>query len=464
MIQFEKVSFQYDDSEIGVSDIDLHVRKGECVVLTGPSGSGKTTLIRLVNGLAPSYYHGRFSGTISIDGRDRSDESLWMRGKTVGSVFQDPNSQFFSSEMRGEVAFGCENYGLSHEEIVFRTDSAIERFKLENLCERPLDVLSSGEKQRTAVASVYAMNPAVYVFDEPTANLDRRGIGELKNAIGSLKRDGKTLLIAEHRLSYLTELADRFVYVRNGRILWERTPEQMFELGLDELKTLELRTVRELEPVRLSRPEGDDGSNWAISLRGLGCRRRKYKIWDDLHFKAWPGQIIAITGCNGTGKTTQAKIIAGLEKPSSGNILFFGRKVRAGRLRKRCWYSSNDTGTQFFTNSVVEELLLGLPETEEVFEKAREILKLFDLYGYKDAHPAVLSGGQKQRLSIACGLLSGRDILLFDEPTSGLDGGNMRKIASAFCKAAAEGKTVLVITHDEELIRSCCDFRWDLDS
>ena len=97
-------------------------------------------------------------------------------------------------------------------------------------------------------------------------------------------------------------------------------------------------------------------------------------------------------------------------------------------------------------------------------KKAREILKLFDLYGYKDAHPAVLSGGQKQRLSIACGLLSGRDILLFDEPTSGLDGGNMRKIASAFCKAAAEGKTVLVITHDEELIRSCCDFRWDLDS
>ena len=102
------------------------------MVLTGPSGSGKTTLIRLVNGLAPSYYHGRFSGTISIDGRDRSDEPLWMRGKTVGSVFQDPNSQFFSSEMRGEVAFGCENYGLPHEEIVFRTDSAIERFKLEN--------------------------------------------------------------------------------------------------------------------------------------------------------------------------------------------------------------------------------------------------------------------------------------------------------------------------------------------
>ena len=164
------------------------------------------------------------------------------------------------------------------------------------------------------------------------------------------------------------------------------------------------------------------------------------RIWDDLHFKAWPGQIIAITGCNGTGKTTLAKIIAGLEKPSSGNILFFGRKVRAGRLRKRCWYSSNDTGTQFFTNSVVEELLLGLPETEEVFEKAREILKLFDLYGYKDAHPAVLSGGQKQKAFYRLRAFVRQRYPSVRRAYVWPEGGNMRKIASAFCKAAARRK------------------------
>lgn len=163
MIRFERVNFQYADSEAGVTDICLHVRKGECVVLTGPSGNGKTTLIRLVNGLAPAFYTGRFSGCIQIDGKDRSGEPLWKRGKTVGSVFQDPGSQFFSSEMPGEVAFSCENYGFPHEKIVLRTDVAIRRFRLEQLRDRSLDVLSSGEKQRTAVASVYAMNPPVYV-------------------------------------------------------------------------------------------------------------------------------------------------------------------------------------------------------------------------------------------------------------------------------------------------------------
>ena len=147
VIRFEHVNFQYAGSETGVTDICLHVRKGECVVLTGPSGNGKTTLIRLVNGLVPAFYTGRFSGCIQIDGKDRNSEPLWKRGKTVGSVFQDPGSQFFSSEMPGEVAFSCENYGFPHEKIVLQTDAAIRRFHLEHLRSRPLDVLSSGEKR-----------------------------------------------------------------------------------------------------------------------------------------------------------------------------------------------------------------------------------------------------------------------------------------------------------------------------
>ena len=187
MIRFEHVNFQYADSEAGVTDICLHVRKGECVVLTGPSGNGKTTLIHIVNGIAPAFHMGRFSGRLQINGKDRSDEPLWKRGKTVGSVFQDPGSQFFSSEMPGEVAFSCENYGFPHEKIVLRTDVAIRRFRLEQLRDRSLDVLSSGEKQRTAVASVYAMNPPVYVCDEPTANLDGQGVKELREVLQGLK-------------------------------------------------------------------------------------------------------------------------------------------------------------------------------------------------------------------------------------------------------------------------------------
>lgn len=461
MIRFDHVNFQYADSDAGVADICLHVRKGECVVLTGPSGNGKTTLIRLINGLAPAFYTGRFSGCIQIDGKDRSGEPLWKRGKTVGSVFQDPGSQFFSSEMPGEVAFSCENYGFPHEQIVRRTDEAIRRFHLEQLRSRSLDVLSSGEKQRTAVASVYAMNPPVYVCDEPTANLDGKGIEELREVLQSLKQEGCTLLIAEHRLFWLMDVADRFVYIRDGAIQWERTPEQMRKLSSESLEQLELRAVRQYRSTRLSPPIGIGAP--ILSLRSLSCKRRNHTIWENLNLAVWSGQIIAVTGHNGAGKTTLAKIVAGLERPSKGDIFLHGRKVSPAQRRKSCWYSSNDTGTQFFTNSVTEELLLGVSRTEERLEKAGNLLKKFGLYPYKDAHPAILSGGQKQRLSIACGLLSGREILLFDEPTSGLDGGNMRKIASALTEAASKGKTILVITHDEELIQACCDFRWELN-
>lgn len=460
MIQFEHVNFQYADSDAGVTDICLHVRKGECVVLTGPSGNGKTTLIRLVNGLAPAFYMGRFSGRLRIDGKDRSDEPLWERGKTVGSVFQDPGSQFFSSEMPGEVAFSCENYGFPHKKIVLQTDAAIRKFHLEHLRIRSLDVLSSGEKQRTAVASIYALNPPVYVCDEPTANLDGKGIEELREVLQSLKQEGFTLLIAEHRLYWLMDLADRFVYIRDGAVQWERTPEQMRKLSSESLEQLELRAVRQYRSTRLSPPIGIGTP--ILSLRGLSCKRRNHTIWENLNLAAWSGQIIAIIGYNGAGKTTLAKIVAGLERPSKGGIFLHSRKASPAQRRKSCWYSSNDTGAQFFTNSVTEELLLGVSRTEERLEKARNLLKKFGLYPHKDAHPAILSGGQKQRLSIACGLLSGRNILLLDEPTSGLDGGNMRKIASALKEAAAEGKTILVITHDEELIRACCDFCWEL--
>lgn len=460
MIRFDHASFQYADSGAGVTDICLHIRKGECVVLTGPSGNGKTTLIRLVNGLAPAFYTGRFSGRLQIDGKDRSDEPLWERGKTVGSVFQDPGSQFFSSEMPGEVAFSCENYGFPHEKIVLRTDAAIRRFHLEQLRGRSLDVLSSGEKQRTAVASVYAMNPPVYVCDEPTANLDEQGVAELRETLQGLKQEGCTLLVAEHRLFWLMDVADRFVYIRDGSVQWERTPEQMRKLSSESLEQMELRAVRKYRSTRLSSPTGIGTP--ILSLRGLSCKRGNHTIWENLNLAAWAGQIIAITGRNGAGKTTLAKIVAGLERPSKGGIFLHSRKTGPTKRRKSCWYSSNDTGAQFFTNSVTEELLLGVSRTEEHLEKAKNLLKQFGLYAYKDAHPAILSGGQKQRLSIACGLLSGREVLLFDEPTSGLDGGNMRKIASALKEASAGGKTILVITHDEELIQACCEFRWEL--
>ena len=270
------------------------------------------------------------------------------------------------------------------------------------------------------------------------------------------------MLISEHRLHWLNGIADRFVYLEGGRILWQRTPEQMLNMPSEDCATLGLRSFALVPSTALSAPVGDGAP--AISASGLGCTRRGHRIWEDIDFFAWAGQVVAITGRNGAGKTTLAKALCGLIRPSGGTVRLDGKPLRAVARRKRVWCSDNDTGAQFFTDSVSEELLLCSDRSEQTLERARALLRELELYAHKDAHPATLSGGQKQRLSIACGLLSNRPVMIFDEPTSGLDGRNLRLVGNLLRRAAEEGKCVLVISHDGELIRACCTHGYALGS
>lgn len=455
MIRMKDVSFRYLNSTEGVSGIDLMVNEGECVVFTGPSGGGKTTLTRLLNALAPSYYTGTLTGTISINGKSLTQMPQYTVARQIGSVFQDPKSQFFSSELAGEAAFACENYGFSAEEIRDRTDDAIVSFGLNGFRSRNLDVLSSGEKQKVAIASVYALRPDIYVCDEPTSNLDKIGAEQLAAVFKQLKAEGHTIIIAEHRLSWLHGIADRFIYVRDGRFLWERNTAEMEQLSPEEREKYGLREITEKGDRTIQTPTRNTDQFPALCVKSLSCRRKKTKIFRDINFSAPAGQITAITGHNGIGKTSLALVLSGLWKEESGQVVVDGRELSARERRKQTWFSSNDTGTQFFTNSVSEEVLLNMKHSEEHLEKARSLLKRLGLYRYKDVHPASLSGGQKQRLAIACGILSDRTILIFDEPTSGLDGGNMKIIADVLREAADQKKVVLVITHDDELICRC---------
>ena len=194
-----------------------------------------------------------------------------------------------------------------------------------------------------------------------------------------------------------------------------------------------------------------------LKTAGLSKRIRKEVIFEDISLSVPEGSVTAITGQNGAGKTTLAQILCGLARQTRGHILIDGKKARAAVRRREIYYCGNDTSTQFFTASVAEELLLNTELTEENKDRARHLLKEFGLYEYRAAHPSALSGGQKQRLAIACAIFSGRRILILDEPTSGLDGQNMRLIAERLRSEARNGRTILVITHDRELIESCCD-------
>ena len=294
MIELTRASFQYQNSDRGVRDISLSVKGGECVVLTGLSGCGKTTVTRLVNGLAPSYYPGVFSGSVRIDGKDISRLSTWEIGRLVGSVFQDPKSQFFSSELAGEVAFPCENYGLSAREIRERTNAAIEALKLSRLKDRAVDVLSSGEKQRAAIASVYAMKPKVFVCDEPTANLDAAGTRQLAQTLRQLKAQGFTLLIAEHRIDWLMGIADRFLYLRDGRIAAEYTPEDLRLLPEADILGMGLRSPHEGKS--LPAPSVLDESPAVLKTAGLSKKICKEVIFDDVSLSFPKGKVTAITG------------------------------------------------------------------------------------------------------------------------------------------------------------------------
>ena len=345
MIELTRASFQYENSDRGVQDISLSVKSGECVVLTGLSGCGKTTVTRLVNGLAPSYYPGAFSGIVKIDGKDISRLSTWEIGRLVGSVFQDPKSQFFSSELAGEVAFPCENYGLSAREIRARTDAAIEALKLSHLKDRAVDVLSSGEKQRAAIASVYAMKPKVFVCDEPTANLDAAGTRQLAQTLRQLKEQGFTLLIAEHRIDWLMGIADRFLYLRDGMIAAGYTPEDLLLLPEADILGMGLRSPHEGKSLPV--PSVSDESPAVLKTAGLSKRIRREVIFEDISLSVPEGKVTAITGQNGAGKTTLAQILCGLAKQTRGHIPIDGKKARAAVRRRESYYCGNDTSTQF---------------------------------------------------------------------------------------------------------------------
>ena len=211
MIEFHNINFRYAGGTDagGLVNINLIIPDGQVILLCGQSGCGKTTLTRLVNGLIPNYYEGELSGEVLLDGKNISRLPLYETAKYVGSVFQNPRTQFFTVDSTSELAFGCENQGLPEEEIIQRVTSTAEQFGMENLLGKNIFSLSGGEKQKIAFASVYAMNPQIYLLDEPSSNLDMTSIQELKEHLRLIKKQGKTVLIAEHRLYYLMELADR---------------------------------------------------------------------------------------------------------------------------------------------------------------------------------------------------------------------------------------------------------------
>ena len=453
-VSLEGVSLTYPSaSRPSLRDIELTVAPGELVAIIGPSGCGKTSVTRVVNGLAEKYYEGALEGSVRVGGLDVRRAHLHEIGKTVGSVFQDPRSQFFASLVEDEVAFGMENYGVPHRLLDERVDTSLAQVRAKGLKGREVFPLSSGEKQKVAIASVSAVDPLAYVFDEPSANLDMKSVDALGSLMVDLKRHGRALVVAEHRVYYLTDIADRFIYMEHGEIVRVFSRSDLLTLTVGERERMGIRSpsidLEESVSQRCFR-----GEEAGVEISRLSYTVRSRRVFDDLDLRIPCGNLVALVGRNGVGKTTLARVICGLAKGQGGAISFSEEPVGKRERRRASYFVSQNADCQLFSDSVAEELLLNRPELSSA-----EIEALLDAYGllaFKESHPMILSGGQKQRLAIAIAELVDASVILLDEPTSGLDYRNMRRISLRLKMLAAGGKTVLVISHDYEFIASSC--------
>ena len=453
MICLKNVSFSYSGQDGGMlRDINLTVEDGECVLLCGRSGCGKTSLTRLINGLIPNFYVGELSGKVTLDGADICEIPIHKLSERIGSVFQNPRTQFFNVDTDSEIAFGIENLALPPEELKRRVEDTTTDLHIGNLRGRNIFELSGGEKQKIAFASIYAMNPNIYLLDEPSSNLDMEAIADLREHLRLVKEQGKTIIIAEHRLYYLLELVDKIVYMDDGRIQNIFTTDELLALSYEQLSVMGLRSV-DLQRVHLEKQEKQSFSA-NLSLDKLAVRHKKQIILKGISLTAGYGEIIGITGQNGAGKTTFSRALCGLHKEQSGNVSWNNIPSHAKNRLRSSYMVMQDVNYQLFAESVEKECSFGIKQPDEIL--IASTMDKLGLSPHREKHPNTLSGGQKQRTAVAVSMICDKELLVFDEPTSGLDYDSMVQVAALIKELAEMGKIIFIVTHDYEFICRTC--------
>lgn len=455
MIEIRELSFKYKGgSDYSLKDINLKIKKGECILLCGRSGCGKSTLLKLMNGIIPEFYDGDISGSVMVNGMNTFTTQIYKLSNNVGSVFQNPKTQFYTTNTTDEIAFGLENYGIEREVINKRIGEVEKELHLENLMNKNIFNLSGGEKQKIAIASIYALNPEIFILDEPSSSLDIKSMKELSLTIKKLKSLGKTIIIAEHRLWYLKDIVDRAIYLEDGKIIREYSMDEIENLSEDErmrtgLRHSDYKAIERFDDFEIS------NKGTLLELKNLIFKRNTKIILSIEDLKFCYGNIIGIVGENGIGKSTLAKIICGLYKENKGKILKDDENLNIKSRLNESLLIMQEVNCQLFTDTVKDEIVL----TSNIKDNNAldAWLKNMELKNISERNPYTLSGGQKQRVIILSALLSDKKILFFDEPTSGLDYRNMKIVAKNINKVKEKDKLILIISHDVEFLELVCD-------
>lgn len=452
MIELKEVSFAYEDHARIIDNVNLDIKAGEFVVLCGPSGCGKSTLLRILNGLIPELYPGDLIGEGTVLGHDfiKKEFNEYVRG--IGVVFQNPKTQFFTSDVYSELAFAMENYGVPRKDMLERIEKITSLFSLEEFLERSMFHLSGGQKQLIAFASASMLDHQLFLLDEPSSNLDEMTIEQLKGYLEVLKKQGMTIIVSEHRLHYLTELADRYLVMEQGKIIQSYTKSEMLAKSAASIKKIGLRSLKltALEEANIQHAELSD---LTVAFENVDFHYRKQpSVLNVPALTVDSNYVTGIIGHNGAGKSTFSKLFSGLLKPTTGTITLNQKQMTAKELIKESFVVMQDVNLQLFFETVEKEITLNAQNTE-AFD---HIVRMLNLESLLDRHPQTLSGGEKQRVAIASALLSGKKLIIFDEPTSGLDLVHMEEVSRTIRWLQQENVLVLVITHDKEFLSQTC--------
>jgi len=446
MLTLENLSLFYEQDKKVLDDINLIVADGECVLLTGESGSGKSSIINSINGLAFEYENAKFSGNVKVDNKDLKGMELYEISLMISSVFQNPKTHFFNVDTTLELLFYLENIGLDRKEMESRMEDMLKLFPIKHLLGRSIFDLSGGEKQILCVAACYISGCKIIVLDEPSSNLDDTYIDILKEMLHILKNKGITLIIAEHRIYYLTDLADRIILVRKGEFFKELTKDEL----LNSEKQLRLRSAIKTVLKAQNKLFGND----------LNVKKLEYNFKDgsglkidDISFGL--GNIYGITGKNGCGKSTFIRVMTGLDDKRKSEITFDGKILNKKDRLKNSSLVMQDVNHQLFTDSVEEEIKLGVKDLSQ--DRLDKVLFGLELTELKDRHPMSLSGGQKQRVAIASVLCKNSRFIFFDEPTSGMDYKNMIRISKLIKEMSTKDNIIFIVSHDNEFLNETAD-------
>ncbi|WP_460801545.1 ABC transporter ATP-binding protein [Microbacterium sp. GXF6406] len=479
--------------------VSLEVRRGEVVLLLGPSGSGKSTLTLALNGLIPQAVPADIAGTVIVGGRSTADAPVAELSADVAMVFQDPDAQLVTGTLLDEVAFALENMLLPVEEVLRRTEEALSRVGLWERRSWNPDRLSGGGRQRLAIACAIAMGSPLIVLDEPTANLDPQGIDDVYDALEDLVSGGeRAIILVEHNLDAAMRFATRAIVLdQQGRLAFDGPVADVLRSNTDALidmgvwlpaATLAGRTLREKgllpadSPLPLTPEELADAVAHApssserdgtpqpertrmlesaplIRTRNLTVRRGRAEILHGVDLDVDAGSLTAIVGANGAGKTTLIQSLAGVVPPPRGQTTVDG--LDPGRasprdLADRIGFVFQNPEHQFIAHTVFDELAHGLrlrgTSDAETTERVGAMLHRFGLEHKADVHPFLLSGGEKRRLSVGTALITRPRVLALDEPTFGQDRARADALLRLLAGLRDEGTTILIVTHDLQLV------------